>query len=353
MPLIQNARVVRLNAEKFPVSATERKMLARYGVALDAIEVATPKDLISHVKDAHAVCVVSSSIPKEVVDCLDGCLLISRLGIGTDKIDVARATERGIVVSNTPNFCTNEMADHVMAMVLSLAREIPRMSVHLRAGRFKQAHRESLALRRLSIQTLGLIGWGDSAKAVARRALSFGMQVIATRRDTGVFSPEANKWGVTILGLEELLERADFVSLHLPLTNETRGLVNRDRLSRMKKGAYLINVSRGEIVDEVVLAEFLDNGHLGGAGIDTFGFVDVFGETEDFPNHPLMSADNLIATPHVSALSVEATRDAAVGSVRNLVSVLNGYLPHPDNVVNPNVVPRSPLKQYDHSILEG
>ena len=131
MPLIQNARVVRLNAEKFPVSATERKMLGRYGVALDAIEVATQKDLISHVQDAHAVCVVSSSIPKEVVDCLDACLLISRLGIGTDKIDVARATERGIVVSNTPNFCTN--AELVAAVIIA--------SILSSKGKTKQADR--------------------------------------------------------------------------------------------------------------------------------------------------------------------------------------------------------------------
>ena len=352
MHLTPDARVVRLNAEMFPVSETERRLLERYGVNPIEIEAARPEDIIQHVRTAHAVCVVSASLPNAVIDCLDECLLISRLGIGTDKIDVARATERGIVVSNVPHFCTDEMADHVMAMILSLGRELPRMERHMQAGAFRRARAESLSLRRLSSRTLGLIGWGASARAVARRALPFGVTVIATRRDVSRPSAEANALGVDIVGLEELLKRSDFVSLHVPLTAETRGLLNRERLGRMKRGAYFVNASRGEIVDEDGLAELLDGGHLGGAGVDTFGVIDIFGETETAPTHPLVTADNVIATPHVSALSVDSTRDVAMGSVHNLVSGLHGHLPHPDHVVNRDVAPRSPLKPHDPALLE-
>ncbi len=139
-----HARVVRLNAELFPISETERRLLERYGVRPVEVEAASPEAIIPHVRDAHAVCVVSAMLPAAVIDSLEECRLISRLGNGTDKIDVARATERGIVVSNVPDFCTDEMADYVMAMVLSFSREIPRMARHMLAGTFRQARAESL-----------------------------------------------------------------------------------------------------------------------------------------------------------------------------------------------------------------
>ena len=348
---VSGARVVRLNAEMFPVGETERRLLERFAVRPVEVEVARPEAIIPHVRTADAVCVISASLPTDVIDSMDQCRVICRLGNGTDKIDVARATERGIVVANVPDFCTAEMADHVLAMILCFAREIPRMAQHMRAGTFAQARSESLALRRLSSRTLGLIGWGASAIAVTRRALPFGMKVIATRRDLHKRSPEAAALGVDIVGLDELLERADFVSLHLPLTEESRGLLSRRRLERMQPGAYLINAARGEIVDEGALAELLHSGHLGGAGVDTFGVIEIFGETESIPTHPLVTADNVIATPHVSALSVDSTRAVAVGSVGNLLSVLHGCLPHPDHVVNRGVVPRAPLKPHDPTLF--
>ena len=128
-------------------------------------------------------------------------------------------------------------------------------------------------------------------------------------------------------------------------------VLSRERLARLQRGAYLINAARGEIVDEDALAELLHSGHLGGAGIDTFGVIEIFGETEAVPTHPLVTADNVIATPHVSALSVDSTRAVAVGSVGNLVSVLHGHLPHPDHIVNREVVPRYPLKAHDPSLF--
>lgn len=349
---LSGARVVRLNARMFPVSDTERQLFERYRLTPVEIEAAHPEQIIPHVRDAQVVCVVSAKLPALVIDSLTECLLISRIGNGTDRIDVARATDRGVVVSNVPDFSTDEMADHVMGMILVLARKIPRMERHMKAGTFAQARAESLQLRRLSSRTLGLVGWGASAIAVTRRALPCGLQVIATRRDLNKPAPEADELGVDMVSLDELLKRSDFVSLHLPLSAETRGLMSRQRLGQMKRGACLINASRGDIVDEDALAELLHSGHLAGAGLDTFGVIEIFGESEFAPTHPLVTADNVIATPHVSALSVDSSRDVAVGSVENLVSVLSGQLPRPDHVVNRGVVPRSPLKPYDPNLFD-
>ena len=344
--------MVRLNAELFPMSGTERRLLDRLGIRPVEVEAAEPEQILPHVRDADAVCVVSAKLPAAVVDGLERCALISRIGNGTDRIDVARATERGIVVSNVPDFSTEEMADHVMAMILSLGRLIPRMARHMLAGAYRKARVESLALRRLSSLTLGLVGWGASAIAVTRRALPCGLTVIATRRDMDRPSPEADELGVEMVGLDELLQRSDFVSLHLPLTGQTHRLLDRERLERMKPGAYLINASRGDIVDEDALDELLRAGRLGGAGLDTFGIIEIFGETEEVPTHPLITAPNVIATPHVSALSVDSTRAVATGSVENLACVLRGHMPRPDQVVNPEVVPRVPLKPHDPTLLE-
>lgn len=349
---LSKARVVRLNARMFPVTQTERRLLDHYGVRPVEIEAARPEQIIPHVQDADVVCVVSAKLPAEVIDGLDRCRLISRIGNGTDRIDVARATERGIVVSNVPDFSTEEMADHVMAMILTLGRQIPRMTQHMKAGAFAQARTESLRLRRLSSLTLGLVGWGDSAIAVTRRALACGMRVIATRRDMTQPSPEAEKLGVDMVDLDTLLSESDFVSLHLPLSASTRGLLSRQRLQRMKQGAFLINASRGDIVDEDALGEFLESGHLGGAGLDTFGVIEIFGETEAVPTHPVVTAENVIATPHVSGLSVEASADVSQGSVGNLICVLKGHMPHPDQIVNRDVVPRFPLEPYNPSLFE-
>lgn len=347
------ARVVRLNAQLFPVTDTERRLLDRYSVTPVEVEAAEPEQIIPHVRNADAVCVVSAKLPAAVIDSLERCRLISRIGNGTDRIDVARATERGIVVSNVPDFSTQEMAEHVMGMILSLGRQIPRMAQHMRAGTFAQARVESWALHRLTGQTLGLVGWGDSAIAVTRCALPFGLRVIATRNDLSKPSPEADELGVEMMKIDELLAQADFVSLHLPLTSDSRGLLGRERLQRMKRGAYLINASRGDIVDEDALAELLESGHLAGAGLDTFGMIEIFTEHEAVPTHPLIASDKVIATPHVSALSVEARQNVSTGGVGNLVSVLHGRWPHPDQIVNPDVVPRFPLEPHDPELFDG
>jgi D-3-phosphoglycerate dehydrogenase len=348
---LKDAHFVRLNSELMPIKPLEASLYERYEIQVRAVEAAQPQEIIPHVCECEALAVVSAALPEPVIESLSNCRLISRLGNGTDKIDVAAATRRGIIVSNVPTFCNSEMADNVMAFLLALNRRIPRMNRHMLAGHYMKARVEGLALTRLSEMTLGLIGFGASAKAVVERAKPFGLKVLATRKNMSASRKEADALGVEIVDLDNLLARSAYVSLHLPLDSDSRHLLDRRTLEKMKPGACLINTSRGAIVDEDALAELLAQGHLGGAGLDTFEVIDIFGEKESPPDHPLTRLDNVILTPHVSGLSVQASREVSATGIQNLVSVLSGNMPHPHNIVNTGVVPRFPLREHDPDLF--
>ncbi len=340
---LQNYRVVRLNATLSPLDQYERDLYHKFHLSPIEVEANAPAAIIPHVVDCDALFVVSTALPQEVIESLTRCRVISRLGTGTDKIDVAEATRKGILVTNVPTFCVEEQADHTMALLLALLRKLPQMAQAMSTGAWGRARRQASANQRLAGRVLGLIGFGNSARAVARRAQGFGLQVIATRRNMDAPSSEADELGVEMMGLEKLLTRADYVSLHLPLTADTYHLLNETMLRRMKPGAYLINTSRGAIVDEIALVSLLRAGRVAGAGIDTFEGIDVFAEEERPPDHPLLSVDNVILTPHVGALSVQAMQDVSNGGIENAVAVLSGFWPRRQNLVNRDVTPRFPL----------
>lgn len=347
---LKNYRVVRLNATLFPVRLAEAALYRRYDLVPLLVEANTPGDIIPQVADCDALLVVSTSLPTPVIESLTHCRIISRLGTGTDKIDVATATRRGIVVSNVPWFCVQEQADHTMALILALARQLPQMQQDMNEGAWTRA-RANPRLQRLGGHVLGLVGFGRSAQAVAQRAKAFGMRVLAApRRQTA--SAEANALGVEMVKLDQLLAESDFMSLHVPLTSETYHLIDAAALRKMKPGAYLINTARGAIVDETALVQALQEGRLGGAGLDTFSQINVHAEEEAPPHHPLMELPNVVLTPHVAAFSPEAMDELARGGVENMIAVLNGHLPHPENTVNPQVVPRVPLAVYDEGLLD-
>lgn len=347
----QEFRIVRLNARLMPIHPMEATLYRRYGLRPVEVEAAAPAEIIPHVTECDALLVVSAALPRAVIDSLRQCRLISRLGTGTDKIDVAAATRRGILVANVPAFCVEEMADHAMAMLLALARRMPRMVHHMRAGTYNAARQEAVTTRRLNTRTLGLVGFGASAKALARRARAAGMRVLATRRDMTAPRHEAEALGVTMTALPALLAEADFVSLHLPLTTESYHLIDAAAIRAMKPGACLINTSRGALVDEDALVAALRAGHLAGAGLDTFEQIEIFAEGVRPSDHPLLELENVVLTPHVSGLSVEALEDVARTSAENLVSVLRGRRPLAANIVNPEVVPWMPLQEHDPALF--
>ena len=341
---MKDYQLVRLNATLFPVGDFERGLWQKHGLQVTEVEANTPADIIPHVRDCDAVFVISAALPTAVVESLERCRVISRLGTGTDKIDVETATRRGIVVSNVPFFCVEDQADHAIALLLGLARKLPQMSRLMAAGEFKAARQLSTQCVRLSTTTLGLVGFGRSAIETARRARGFGMRVTATRGRAGLPSPEAEALGVTMTDLDTVLRESDYVSLHLPLTAATYHLLSDARLRMMKPGACLINTSRGALVDELALVAALREGRLAGAGIDTFEGINIFTEHEAPPDHPLLGLDNVILTPHVAAGSVQSREDQMRGGVENAVAILQGRWPPQAHIVNPTVIPRFALQ---------
>jgi D-3-phosphoglycerate dehydrogenase / 2-oxoglutarate reductase len=348
---LENAVVVRLNAVLHP-NEFEQDLYRRYHIHPVYCEVATPEDIIPYVEDCDALFAVSVNLPTQVIERLRRCKVISRLGTGTDKIDVATAKQRGILVTNVPFFCIHEQADHTMAMILTLERKLKRMERFMQQGAWSQSRREGTQSHRLAARTLGLVGFGNSARETAKRARAFGMRVLATRRRMHTGLAEAAQLGVEMVDLETVLREADYVSLHIPLSSETFHLIDEVALRKMKKDAYLINTSRGAIVDEMALVDVLQEGHLAGAAIDTYEHINVFVADERPPDHPLLSLENVLLTPHTAGLSVEAKYEVARGGIENVVSILSGHWPHPDHIVNQGVQPWYPLQPYDPMLLE-
>jgi D-3-phosphoglycerate dehydrogenase len=327
---------VRLNAKTYPVEDVEREELARVGAALTCVEGQRPDEILAAAADCDALLVVSSSVPRCVIAGLRRCRVISRLGAGTDKIDVAAATERGILVTNVPDFCLHEQAEHTFALLLAFARKLPYMMDAMRRGHWTaRSHPE---VHRLHGQTLGLIGFGRSGQEVARRAAAFGMNRIAWARNPEKYASIAEPLDVRLTSLDDLLSTADYVSLHLPLTDETRGLVDAGRLSLMKPSAVLINTARGGLVDEAALVAALSGRRLRGAALDVFTGIDVFAEPGEPPDHPLYRLDNVILTPHCAGSSVESSFDSKRRGARNAALVLEGS--RPEHIVNPKALAR-------------
>ena len=238
---LQDFRVVRLNAELSPMPRYERDLFREHHLNPLEVEANTPATIIPRVAECDAIFVVSTALPEGVIESLSRCRVISCLGTGTDKIDVAAATRRGMLVTNVPSFCVEEQADHTMALLLALLRKLPQMSQAMSAGAWSRARRQASANQRLAGRVLGLIGFGNSARAVAQRAQGFGLRVIATRRNMDAPRDAADELGVEMTSLEDLLAQSDYVSLHLPLIDETYHLLDGAMLRTMKPGAYLTN----------------------------------------------------------------------------------------------------------------
>lgn len=340
---LSDFRVARLNAGLHPPGAAELEVFARRGLELRLVEDEDLDAIIPQIADCDALQVISARLPATLIERLGRCRVISRLGTGTDKIDVAAATERGIVVTNVPFFCVEEQADHTMALMLAAARRLPQMMQAMADGAWTRGRSQTRHNQRMSTQVLGLVGFGNSAQATAQRARGFGMRVLATRRNPEASRAEAERLGVEMVDFDTVLSQSDFVSLHLPLSAATYHLIDEAALAKMKPGAMLINTSRGAIVDETALVAALQSGHLAGAGLDTFEQIDVFVESSAPPNHALLHLDNVVLTPHVAAASVQAGQDVTQGGFENVVAVLEGRWPVEAHIVNWGVVPRFPL----------
>ena len=289
------------------------------------------EELKDSLRDAHAALLGNDACNSSVLDSAENLKVVSRHGVGVDKVDLDAATENGIVVANTPGVNRRAVAEHTMALMLSLMRKIPQADASLRSGKWEgpKFMGNELAGRRL-----GIIGLGAIGTEVAKMAKCFGMQVLYVKRRRR--EDLEREMGVVYRPLGQLLRESDIVSVHLPLTSETRGMIGKRELAIMKKGAYLINTSRGEVVDDVALAEALMEGRIAGAALDVF-----CREPPDFSD-PLFQLDNVTFTPHVGAYTLEAVRKMDLISAENIVKVFHGQ--EPDYVVNKEVLSRSNLR---------
>jgi len=273
----------------------------------------TEDDMAELIVGADAIVVGLEPVSRKVLEKADRLRVISKFGVGVDNIDLDAARERGITVTNTPSANCNAVAELAVGMMFALARRIAQQ-----AWQVSQGNPAKISGVELAGRTLGLVGLGSIGTLVATKASKLGMTVLAY--DPYVSPEKAASLNVTLTGLDELLSRADFVSLHCPLTPSTRGILGRRQLESMKSGSYLINTARGGLVDEDALAELLLRGHLAGAAVD-----DV--TTEPITESPLLKLKNVIVTPHVGASTQEAIDAMSTEALKNAADVLRGIRP--------------------------
>jgi D-3-phosphoglycerate dehydrogenase / 2-oxoglutarate reductase len=293
------------------------------GIAeLVALKTRTPDEFLPHALDCDALLnTYAGPITAEVMARMPNCKIIARYGIGVDTIDLDAATAAGIIVTNNPSYCIEEVAEHTMALVLACARKVALYDRLVRAGRWEVPGGKPIF--RVAGSTLGLVGFGNIARQVARRAAAFGMRILFF--DPFIEQSEAGP-EVEKRELMSLLTEADFVSLHAPLSPETQKLIDEKALKVMKASAFLINCARGAIVDTDALVEALDSKAIAGCALDTI-------EPEPLPDkHPLRGRDNVLITPHAAWYSEQAMAGLQAGAPGEVRRVLIGQWPV--NVVN-------------------
>ncbi len=274
-----------------------------------------------------------AKITGEILRSASKCVIAARYGIGVDNIDIPVCTELGIVVTNVPDYCIEEVVDHTIGMIFALNHRIVQDDRAVKLGGWINRASNRSVLR-ISDSVLGIIGFGRIGRAVAKRAAGFGMRIIA--HDPVLQEGQEVEDGVRIVSLDTVIGQSDFITVHIPLTDDTYHIIGKDELSGMKPGAILINCARGGLVDEIALTEMLESGHLGGAGLDVLEDVGVL------PSYPLLQCDNLIVTPHTAFFSNASSLELQTRTAEEVIRVVNGK--YPNNIINPEVIGRSRVK---------
>jgi glyoxylate reductase len=287
-----------------------------------------PEELRDAVAGADAVVsMLHDRIDGELLDAAGRQLrCVANVAVGYDNIDVAAASERGVLVTNTPGVLTDATADLAMGLILAVTRRFGEGERVIRSREWWSWHMFFMLGTGIQGKTLGIVGLGQIGRATARRARAFGMEIAYTQRHPADPAVEEELGGARRLELGELLETADVVSLHVPLTPDTRHLINADALRRMKSSAYLVNTARGAIVDEAALAAALRGGVIAGAGLDVY-------ENEPEVHPDLLELDNAVLLPHLGSATIETRTAMAELAARNVVAVLTGR--QPPTPVNP------------------
>lgn len=311
-------RALQTDAELFPFDDAAVKMLDEAHIELIPVDGHDPENILAASAGAEVVFHYLGALPGQVIDQLVQCRVIARMGMGFDTIEVAAARARGIEVVYVPDFGSDDVADHALALLLACARRLVTGEQAVRAGSWPN-YRDLGPMRRLKGQILGLVGFGRIARSLATRAQAFGLSVIA--HDPAVTAKAMKTHGVEAVPASDVYSRGDFVSIHVPLSLRTHHLVDQRQLGLMKPTAYLINTSRGGIVNQQALVEALRRGSIAGAGLDVF-------ELEPLPiGDPLRSLDNVVLSPHSASFAIEALAEVRRKAIQDVVRVLEGQRP--------------------------
>ena len=289
----------------------------------------TKEELIENVKGKDALLsLLTDTIDENIIDAGEDLKVISNYAVGYDNIEVKAATERGIAVTNTPGVLTEATAEIAWALMMAVARNVIKGDNFVRDDRFEGWDPTLMIGHELHGKTLGIVGMGNIGSKVAEISQSFEMDVLYYNRSRN-YEVE-NKLGAEFVELDELLSRSDFVSLHVPLTEETEEMIGREELEKMSEDSYLINTARGEVVDEEALIEVLKKDGIAGAGID------VYADEPHGANPGYYELENVVLTPHLGSASYKAREGMAVMAAENIIAVLEGK--EPENIVNPVVL---------------
>ena len=301
----------------------EGDILKARGIDTVIAECKTVEDIVKAASDADAVGVIAQKISGSLMDTLARCKILVRYGIGYDCISVPEATQRGIAVCNLPDYCIPEVAAHALGMILDCCRKITLFDRRLRDGIWNGDY--GYRIHRLSGLKLGIIGLGNIGRTLAEFTKPLGMETYACDPylDDGIF----RKYGVIKASLDEVCAKSDIISIHCPLTNETRHLINRESIAKMKDGVIIVNTARGPIVSLDDITEALQSGKVRAAGIDVFE-----GEPDVQMNHAIFRCENAILTPHCAYNSSEAVIDQHKKVAKSVIEVLAGNIPY--NCVN-------------------
>jgi D-3-phosphoglycerate dehydrogenase len=310
----------------------ERAILAEAGASLVVAETGNEEELVRLAPDADGILTCWKPVTARVIREAARCRCIGRYGIGLDNIDVACATEEGIIVTNVPAYCLEEVSDHALALILSLARKVTAADHAVKDGRYDLP--SLMPIYRLAGKTLGIVGFGKIGRTLYRKVRGFHFKILVY--DPYLDPRALEGFEVEPVSFDDLVRRSDFISIHAPLTPETRGLFDAAAFALMKPTAVVVNTSRGALIDEGALLDALNGGKIAGAGLDV-----LTAEPPDLQN-PLVQHPRAIITPHAAFYSEESVLDLQTTAARQMAEVLRGR--RPEHIVNPEVLQRPELR---------
>ena len=313
----------------WPSTDPEREVLEAAGVELVIAPDTSEATLAELAKDVDAIMFCFAQVTAKVLESATNCKIAARYGIGVDNVDIAKATELGIIVTNVPDYCMDEVTDHALGMILALNRRlVPHTNAVVGNGWNDVALNQPMHRTRGAM--LGIVGYGRIGRSLAAKAVGFGMKILAY---DPLIEIGLEIDGASVVSLDELLAKSDFISLHVPLIPSTQNMISAPQLAKMKQGSIIVNCARGGLIDEDALAQSLASGHTAGAGLD------VVEPTPPDPASDLLQQENVIITPHTAFFSQASTLELEQRTAQEVVRVLNGK--KPENLINPDVLAKT------------